>query len=92
MLGNAELLRSLCAKAGIEHAEVKRHRGTVRFASIETLISTERACIWTLGGLLDNEQFKRLLEEAERALMPYVTAAGAVAFDMPALVITASKN
>ena len=92
VLGNAELLRSLCAKAGIERAEVKRHRGTVRFASIETLISTERACIWTLGGLLDNEQFKRLLEDAERALMPYVTAAGAVAFDMPALVITASKD
>jgi hypothetical protein len=41
---------------------------------------------------LDNEQFKRLLEEAERALMPFVTAAGAVAFDMPALVITASKD
>ncbi|WP_287178910.1 DUF1330 domain-containing protein [Mesorhizobium sp.] len=92
VLGDAELLRSLCAKAGIERAEVKRHRGTVRFASIETLISTERACIWTLGGLLDNEQFKQLLEEAKRALMPFVTAAGAVAFDMPALVITASKD
>jgi ubiquinone/menaquinone biosynthesis C-methylase UbiE/uncharacterized protein (DUF1330 family) len=92
VLGNAELLRSLCAKAGIERSEVKRHRGTVRFASIESLISTERACIWTLGGLLDNEQFKRLLEEAERALMPFVTEAGAVAFDMPALVITTFKD
>jgi uncharacterized protein (DUF1330 family)/SAM-dependent methyltransferase len=92
VLGNAELLHSLCAKAGIERAEVRRHRGTVRFTSIESLISTERACIWTLGGLLDNEQFKRLLEEAERALAPFVTAAGAVIFDMPALVITASKD
>jgi hypothetical protein len=27
---------------------------------------------------LDNEQFKRLLEEAERALMPFVTAVGAI--------------
>jgi uncharacterized protein (DUF1330 family)/SAM-dependent methyltransferase len=92
VLGNAELLRSLCAKAGMERAEVKQRHGTVRFASIESLISTERACIWTLGGLLDNGQFKRLLVEAERALVPFVTAAGAVAFDMPALVITAAKE
>ena len=91
VLGNADLLHALCAEAGIGSAEVKRISGTVRFASIESLISTERACVWTLGGLLDDEQFKRLLEEAERVLVPFVTAGGAVAFDMPALVITASK-
>jgi uncharacterized protein (DUF1330 family)/SAM-dependent methyltransferase len=90
VLGNEDVLRSLCVKAGIERAEVKRHRGTVRFSSIESLISTERACVWTLGGLLDDEQFERLLAEAERALLPFV-ADGAVVFDMPALVITATK-
>lgn len=26
----------------------------VRFASIEAMVATERACIWTLGGLLDD--------------------------------------
>ena len=92
VLGNANLLHGLCAEAGIRNAEVKRISGTVRFASIESLISTERACVWTLGGLLDDEQFKRLLEEAERVLVPFVTAGGAVAFDMPALVVTASKS
>ena len=40
---------------------------------------------------MDYEQFKRLLKEAERVLVPFVTASGAVAFDMPALVVTASK-
>ena len=92
VLGNADLLHELCAEAGIRSAEVKRISGTVRFASIESLISTERACVWTLGGLLDDEQFKRLLEEAERVLVPFVTAGGTVAFDMPALVVTASKS
>jgi hypothetical protein len=53
VLGNAELLCSLYAAAGKERAEVKRHRGTVRFALIESLISTERACVWTLGGHLE---------------------------------------
>ena len=92
VLGNANLLHELCAEAGIRIADVKRISGTVRFASIKSLISTERACVWTLGGLLDDEQFKRLLEEAERVLVPFVTSSGAVAFDMPALVVTASKS
>lgn len=91
VLGNADLMHQLCAEADIQSAQVKRVSGTVRFASIESLISTERACVWTLGGLLDNEQFKRLLKEAERVLVPFVTAGRAVAFDMPALVVTASK-
>ena len=92
MLGDAELLRSLCAEAGLGQVLVKRHNGTVRFTSIESLISTERACIWTLGGLLDAEQFERLLAEAERVLLPFVTTNGSVSFDMPALIITASKE
>ena len=92
MLGDAKLLRSLCAKAGVEHADVRRHYGTVRFASIESLISTERACIWTLGGLLNEDQFGRLLKEARRALEAFATASGEVYFDMPALIITASKQ
>lgn len=90
-LGDPELLRSLCKKAGIR-TEVERHHGTVRFASIESLISTERACVWTLGGLLNEEQFKHLVGEAKQALRPFETANGDVAFDMPALVLTASRD
>jgi ubiquinone/menaquinone biosynthesis C-methylase UbiE/uncharacterized protein (DUF1330 family) len=92
VLGDAQVLRMLCSQAGIRHPEVKRHRGTVRFASIDALISTERACVWTLGGLLDDEQFARLLEEARQVLVPFVAADGPVAFDMPALVVTAAKQ
>jgi ubiquinone/menaquinone biosynthesis C-methylase UbiE/uncharacterized protein (DUF1330 family) len=92
VLGDAKVLRALCATAGIEHAEVKQRGGTVRFASIESLISTERACVWTLGGLLDDAQFKRLLHEAERVLAPFVTTNGAVTFDMPSLVVTVHKE
>lgn len=91
VLGDANLVHALCAEAGI-NAEVRRISGTVRFSPIDALISTERACVWTLGGLLDDEQFKRLLAEAERVLAPLVTENGAVEFDMPALVVTASKG
>src|SRR5262245_11549881 len=91
VLGNAELLLQLCSDAGIARAVVKRLPGTVRFDSVEALISTERACVWTLGGLLNDEQFSLLLEEAGRKLSPFVSAGKAIAFEMPALVITASK-
>ncbi|HKQ75078.1 MAG TPA: methyltransferase domain-containing protein [Blastocatellia bacterium] len=90
-LGNPENLMSLCADAGIDGAKVTRREGTVRFASIADLISTERACVWTLGGLLDDAQFELLLREAEHALRPFVTADGMVEFMMPSLIITATK-
>ncbi len=92
VLGDAPRLHSLCTEAGIVDAKVTRHEGTVRFASIASLISTERACVWTLGGLLDDTQFERLLNESEQALRPFRTADGAVAFSMPALIVTATKT
>ena len=90
-LGDAALLRSLCAEAGIAGAEVGREVGSVRFGSIADLVSTERACAWTLGGLLDDAQFERLLAESRPVLQPFVNAAGEVDFAMPVLVIRAAR-
>lgn len=69
-----------------------RSPGTVRFGSIDALVSTERACVWTLGGLLDDTRFGRLLSEARRVFQPFVEADGAVAFEMPALLVTACRR
>jgi ubiquinone/menaquinone biosynthesis C-methylase UbiE len=89
-LGDANRLLDLCRDAGIDGASVARHQGSVRFASIDALVSTERACVWTLGGLLDDAQFERLRSDAQAALAPFV-ADGAVVFSMPALIVTAIK-
>ena len=91
VLGDPGQLLALCTAAGIANAQVRQHKGSVRFASIKTLVSTERACVWTLGGLLDDAQFEELLNEADAALKPFATTDGAIAFDMPALIVTASK-
>jgi SAM-dependent methyltransferase len=91
VLGDPERLLSICATAGIVDAKVARHNGSVRFASIKALISTERACVWTLGGMLDDAQFAELLKEAEQALRPFVATDRAITFEMPALVVTATK-
>ncbi|MDJ1465734.1 hypothetical protein [Nitratireductor sp. GZWM139] len=42
------------------------------------------------GGLLDDQQFERLLEESEAALAPFRQADGSVVFDMPALILRAT--
>ena len=64
----------------------------MRFASIDALVSTERACVWTLGGLLDDAQFERLRRDAQSTFAPFVDDGGQVVFDMPALLITAAKK
>jgi hypothetical protein len=92
VLGDESRLRTLCAEAGIEDAKIARHSGSVRFPSIAALVSTERACVWTLGGVLDDSQFSTLLRAAEDALKAFTGRDGAVNFEMPALIITAGKR
>jgi hypothetical protein len=55
-------------------------------------VSTERACVWTLGGVLDDAQFERLRREAHSTFLPFVDAGGMIAFAMPALLITTAKR
>ena len=90
-IGDAQLLAGLARQAGLAHAQVLQRSATVRFGSIDALVSTERACVWTLGGLLDDAQFERLLHAACDALAPFVQPDGGVAFEMPALIIAARK-
>jgi len=92
VLGDAPALRALCATAGFPQASVSQRQGSARFASIDALVSTERACAWTLGGLLDDSQFERLRRESQSTFGPFVGAAGRVEFAMPALLITATKR
>lgn len=91
-IGDAPLLAALAREAGLAGAQVVQRSATVRFASIDALVSTERACVWTLGGLLDDAQFERLRHAAHTTLAPFVQADGSVAFEMPVLVIAARRD
>jgi ubiquinone/menaquinone biosynthesis C-methylase UbiE len=92
VLGDPDRLWAICREAGLPHAEILQRRGTVRFSSIAALVSAEHACVWTLGGVLDDDQFARLNKEAERVLKSFVIEGGAIVFDMPALIITTAKS
>ena len=86
-LGDRSRLSGLAREAGLDGARVQRREGRVGFRSIADLVSTERACAWTLGGVLDDAQFQRLSSEAEESLRPFTDEAGALAFDVPALTL-----
>lgn len=90
-LGDASLLRAICSEAGFGDADIVRRTGKVRFKSIDCLVSTERACVWTLGGVLTDEQFDRLLREAKTALKTFAVDGEMIEFDMPALIMKAQK-
>lgn len=90
-LGDADALMRLAGAAGIAGARVERRTGQVRFSSIADLVSTERACAWTLGGILDEGQFERLMRDSETALAPFAGPDGRVVFDMPSLILLAEK-
>jgi hypothetical protein len=47
---------------------------------------------WTLANELDDEQYERLVAEAEVELSRFVTADGSVRFAHPALIATAQKS
>lgn len=91
-LGDPDQLLALADEAGIEGAKVKQRDGTVRFASIDDMVSTERACVYTLGGLLNDAQFEVLLREAQQALRPFTDEEEKVVFSMPALILTTVKR
>jgi SAM-dependent methyltransferase len=89
-LGDPEALRAVFAEAGLSGIEVATHRGTARFPSIEAWVRTDVKG-WTLADLIDDDQYALLQREAAAALRPYATADGAVAFEAPALLVTAAR-
>jgi ubiquinone/menaquinone biosynthesis C-methylase UbiE len=90
VLGDPSALRSLFATAGVPNATVTTVKGTARFPSIKAWMYTDVKG-WTLADMIDEAQFARLLEEAEKALRPFLAADGTVAFEAPAHIITATK-
>lgn len=89
--GDARRLAALGGESGVADIAIKRRDGTVSFPSIAALVSTERACAWTLGGLLDDDQFDILLKAADESLAPFTQVDGSVLFNMPALIVTGHR-
>lgn len=90
MLGDLDRLRRLFAEAGFEGAEIETLQGEARFASLEEWVHTDIHG-WTLAGMLDDGEYARLRQTADRRLARFVGAEGRVRFPAPAHVVTARK-
>jgi ubiquinone/menaquinone biosynthesis C-methylase UbiE len=90
VLGNTKVLQSLFADAGVSNAQIMTYEGTAHFPSINSWIYTEIKG-WTFADMIDDAQYQRLLQEAKKELRQFVTPEGAVAFRLPAHIVTATK-
>jgi hypothetical protein len=70
--------------------EIQTYEGTAQFPSIETWIYAGVKG-WVQDDLIDEKQYKLLLEEAERDLSKFVTTEGTVSFSTVAHIIAAKK-
>jgi len=91
-LGDRRELHRLLTGAGAADVEVKTQPGIVAFTSVDAMIGTEHACVWTLGGLLDEEQFALLRQRARDTLRPFVRNDGSIRFDCPAHIATGRNH
>ena len=90
ILGDPETLRAIFNETGALHVSISRQDGMARYPSIRDWVYTDIKG-WTLAGVLDDEQFRLLLGEAERTLSRFLISDGAVAFASPALIVSATK-
>lgn len=88
VLGDPERLREVLAEGGLAEADIATPVGEARFESIEAWMHTDVKG-WTLADMIDDAQYARLLEEAERALARYVQPDGGVRFAFPAHIAVA---
>ena len=95
VLGTEAHLAQIADAAGLaadgHEVEVRQVDGTATFPSIRALVETERACAWTLGGLLDDAQFEALHAACEVALAPFTNDRG-VRFSMPSIVLRITRR
>ncbi len=89
-LGDTQILGTLFTDAGVREAEITTHEGTAHFPSISSWVHTDVKG-WTLADMIDDDQYQRLLKEAEQKLLRFVTSEGKVAFPAPAHIVAATK-
>jgi SAM-dependent methyltransferase len=73
----------------LPNPSVARLEGEARFDSIEAWVHTDVRG-WTLADMIDDDQYRLLLDAAEKELAGFVEPGGRVRFSAPALVATAT--
>ncbi len=91
-MGDSRALLALFREAGCGNASIRTEEGPVRYPSIRRWLEFK----WTdwialAGRPHDPERLESLVAAVERALSPFATPGGAIAFTSRAHIVTASK-
>jgi len=89
-LGERATIEELVSGVSLRGSEIRTVPGEARFSSIRSWMDTE-ICGWTLRDLLDEDDRRRLADEAEMALARFAGPGGAVAFSVPAHIVSGVK-
>lgn len=91
VLGDPSELTSVFTEAGARSVAVSTSKGTAHFPSIRAMVEADlRGWLPVMGVILEEEKIQEILESAERDLAQYVTETGAVEFNSPAHIVTAT--
>jgi SAM-dependent methyltransferase len=95
-LGDTRGLAELFSDAGAAQVAVTTHRGTARFPSIRAMVEADlRGWLPVVGIHLAEEQIRRVLDEVDRAIGPFVAVddqGDGVTFKCSAHRVTATKR
>jgi SAM-dependent methyltransferase len=93
LLGDPESLAELFDDAGVGAREINTHSGVARFRSIRTMVEADlRGWLPVVGVVLPEDLIEEVLAKAEKALTPYVTSDGSVAFPTSAHIVTGQRE
>jgi SAM-dependent methyltransferase len=87
VLGDLDQLRVLCKEAGLEVTEARTRVGTARFGSIEELVRIEVEST-PLMERIDDDVFKRILDDASVALGEFRTDQGSAEIPIVGHILT----
>lgn len=92
VLGDRHDLVTLFSEAGVSVVEITTDRGRAEFPSVRVMVEADlRGWLPVMGVVLSEEQIATILEEAENALRPYVSADGTAVFDSSAHVVIGTR-
>jgi len=90
-LGEPAVLKKLLVEAHMDDAKITSLDIMARFPSLDAWIHTDIKG-WTLADMIDDRQFRTLLDAGRRTLGRFVRDDGTVTFEAPALLVIAHKS
>jgi len=93
VLGDKAQLGEMFSVADAKSVVISTQNGTARFPSVRSMVEADlRGWLPVMGVSLSEERISSILAEAEVVLADYVTDTGAVEFNAPAHIVTATRR